>query len=68
MVDNLGLGVDQLDLEEEEDERAFGERAGAGLQAPFTQQKQQQQPQQAPQAAGKTQDDVGGLASELEAL
>lgn len=63
MVDNLGLGVDQIDLEEEEDERAFGERAGAGLQAPFT-----QQPQQPPQAAGKTQDDVGGLASELEAL
>lgn len=60
MVDNLGLGVDGLDVEEEEDERAFGERAGAGLQAPFTQQP--------PQAAGKTQDDVGGLASELEAL
>lgn len=61
VVDGLGLGVDQIDLEEEADERAFGEKAGAGLEAPFQPQPQQQQ-------HGKPDEPAGGLASELEAL
>lgn len=47
---------DELDLEEEEDEKAFGERPGLGLDAPFT--------RPAPQKA----EEQPGLASELEAL